>query len=179
MQERHLSPILIDMQFVSEENVWHTEHYDLLARSVTIPGLSPVYPQIHCDVNGTMCQATMGESGTQTSTSHKGRYSEANHTTPTRNQRSKHHVRPRPLPPLQPHLNLLHRLRHRWHKPRLRHARLRRHRPLRRASRARIPNRALGQPDHRPRLARRLHPSWLQRHPTPIPSTSTAPRCLS
>jgi purine nucleoside permease len=66
--------------FAPEENVWHTAHYGLLAQNISIPGsfgssqstarvsnlrlgLSPVYPQMHCNADGSLCQVTTGESG--------------------------------------------------------------------------------------------------------------------
>jgi len=51
------------LKFGSEENIWHTAHYNLLAQNITIPGLSPVYPVIHCNPDGSLCQITTGESG--------------------------------------------------------------------------------------------------------------------
>ncbi|ODV83788.1 hypothetical protein CANARDRAFT_29765 [[Candida] arabinofermentans NRRL YB-2248] len=36
------------------------EGYDLV-HNITIPGLSPIYPDIHCNANYTLCQVTTGE----------------------------------------------------------------------------------------------------------------------
>ncbi|KFY83118.1 hypothetical protein V500_10164 [Pseudogymnoascus sp. VKM F-4518 (FW-2643)] len=35
---------------------------NLLARNITVPGLSPLFPQVHCLEDGSVCQVTTGES---------------------------------------------------------------------------------------------------------------------
>jgi purine nucleoside permease len=46
--------------------VWYgIPEFNLLARNITVPGLSPLYPDVHCTANGEVCQLVTGESGTQ------------------------------------------------------------------------------------------------------------------
>lgn len=53
---------LIDM-FPPEGEVWYgIPEFNLLARNITVPGLSPLFPDVHCTANGEVCQIITGES---------------------------------------------------------------------------------------------------------------------
>ncbi|CAI7650980.1 unnamed protein product [Penicillium bialowiezense] len=41
---------------------WNIPEFDLLARNVTIPGLSPLFPDVHCTEDYEICQLITGES---------------------------------------------------------------------------------------------------------------------
>jgi len=62
-------------QFAPEADIWYTNANtsgsigDLLAKNVTVPGLSPLYPQAHCLADGSVCQLTTGESEINAATS--------------------------------------------------------------------------------------------------------------
>ncbi|KAK3995252.1 purine nucleoside permease [Cladorrhinum sp. PSN332] len=54
------------MIFAPEAEVWYRNMPnsglgDLLARNVSVPGLSPKYPYVHCTVDGSICQVTTCE----------------------------------------------------------------------------------------------------------------------
>lgn len=52
-------------QFTPEaESFYAVKNFDLLGQNITIPGLSPKFPQAHCTYNGEICQVTTGEGGT-------------------------------------------------------------------------------------------------------------------
>ncbi|KAJ3925481.1 MAG: purine nucleoside permease-like protein [Lentinula lateritia] len=52
---------IIDM-FKPEGAVWYNiPEFDLLARNVTVPGLSPLFPEAHCTQDGSVCQVITGE----------------------------------------------------------------------------------------------------------------------
>ncbi|KAL9124157.1 MAG: hypothetical protein Q9217_006485, partial [Psora testacea] len=60
---------LIDMllnalvQFPPEGDVWYgIEEFNLLAKNVTVPGLSPLHSDVHCTENYDVCQIITGES---------------------------------------------------------------------------------------------------------------------
>ena len=56
--------IFIISMFDPEADVWYgVEEFDVLAVNVTVPGLSPVYPDVHCTADGDVCQITIGEAG--------------------------------------------------------------------------------------------------------------------
>ena len=60
---------LIDM-FAPEGDVWYgIPEFDLLAQNISIPGLSPLYPEAHCTANGEVCQIVTGESEINAATS--------------------------------------------------------------------------------------------------------------
>jgi purine nucleoside permease len=53
---------IIDM-FEPEGAVWWgIPEFDVLAQNITVPGLSPLFPEIHCTANGDVCQIITGES---------------------------------------------------------------------------------------------------------------------
>ena len=54
---------IIDM-FPPEGEAWYgIPEFDLLAKNITVPGISPLYPDVHCTSNGEICQIVTGESG--------------------------------------------------------------------------------------------------------------------
>lgn len=40
--------------------------FNLLEKNITVPGLSPLFKQVHCTNNEEVCQVVTGESGTST-----------------------------------------------------------------------------------------------------------------
>ncbi|KAF7346785.1 Purine nucleoside permease [Mycena sanguinolenta] len=49
-------------KFDGEADVWYNiPEFDVLTRNITIPGLSPLFPQVHCTKDGDICQLTLGE----------------------------------------------------------------------------------------------------------------------
>ncbi|KAI9051851.1 hypothetical protein LZ554_004112 [Drepanopeziza brunnea f. sp. 'monogermtubi'] len=60
--------VFIISMFSPEADIWYTNANtagsigDLLAINVTIPGLSPLFPDVHCLADGSVCQITTGES---------------------------------------------------------------------------------------------------------------------
>ena len=53
---------IIDM-FGPEGDVWYgIPEFDLLAQNITLTGLSPLYPDVHCTADGSVCQVVTGES---------------------------------------------------------------------------------------------------------------------
>jgi purine nucleoside permease len=47
------------LQFTPEQDVWIEPLK--LTKNVTIPGLSPLYPAVHCNKDYSICQMTTGE----------------------------------------------------------------------------------------------------------------------
>lgn len=41
---------------------WGIDEFDLLAQNITLPGLSPLFPEVHCTADGEICQVITGES---------------------------------------------------------------------------------------------------------------------
>ncbi|KAF8212833.1 purine nucleoside permease [Mycena galopus ATCC 62051] len=58
-----ISPrVMIFSMFTPEANVWYgIPEFNVLAQNITIPGLSPLFPQLHCTKDGEICQLTLGE----------------------------------------------------------------------------------------------------------------------
>lgn len=53
---------IIDM-FGPEGDVWYgIPEFNLLAQNISVIGLSPLYPDVHCTKNGSICQVVTGES---------------------------------------------------------------------------------------------------------------------
>jgi purine nucleoside permease len=56
------------LQSLYEADIWYANDKspgsigDLLAQNITVPGLSPLYPNAHCLADGFVCQLTTGES---------------------------------------------------------------------------------------------------------------------
>ena len=62
---KHIKPkvFLIDM-FPPEGAVWYgIPEFNVLARNISVPGISPLYPDVHCTENGDVCQIVTGEAG--------------------------------------------------------------------------------------------------------------------
>ena len=53
-----LGPLMGHRMF-SYESVWDAPFQ--LDQNITVPGLSPLYPEIHCDASGDVCQFVTGE----------------------------------------------------------------------------------------------------------------------
>ena len=48
-------------QFGAEGETWHgIEEFDLLERNISVPGFSPLYPDVHCTSDGLICQLVTG-----------------------------------------------------------------------------------------------------------------------
>jgi hypothetical protein len=60
-----ISPkVFIISMFEPEASVWYgINDFDVFEQNITLPGLSPLYPHVHCTGNGDVCQFTIGESG--------------------------------------------------------------------------------------------------------------------
>lgn len=55
-----LSPrVFIIAMFAPEQNIWLAPYN--LTTNYTVMGLSPKFPQVHCNSNGTICQITTDE----------------------------------------------------------------------------------------------------------------------
>ncbi|MCJ1263461.1 hypothetical protein MMC22_003331 [Lobaria immixta] len=53
--------LLIDM-FPPEAEIWYgIPEFNLLAKNITVPGLSPLFPDVHCTANHDVCQIITGE----------------------------------------------------------------------------------------------------------------------
>ncbi|EXJ60885.1 hypothetical protein A1O7_05038 [Cladophialophora yegresii CBS 114405] len=58
-----ISPkVVIISMFAPEAEVWYGKKYHLLALNITVPGLSPLFPEVHCTASGNVCQVITGES---------------------------------------------------------------------------------------------------------------------
>ncbi|KAF2418255.1 purine nucleoside permease [Tothia fuscella] len=56
--------------FDPEADVWYgIEEFDLFEQNITLPGLSPLFPDVHCTATGEVCQFTIGESEINAATS--------------------------------------------------------------------------------------------------------------
>ncbi|MCJ1438258.1 hypothetical protein MMC27_007646 [Xylographa pallens] len=54
--------MIVDM-FGPEGDAWYgIPEFDLLAQNITVPGLSPLYPDVHCTLSNDICQIVTGES---------------------------------------------------------------------------------------------------------------------
>ncbi|KAK6214255.1 hypothetical protein LQW54_004481 [Pestalotiopsis sp. IQ-011] len=58
--------VLIISMFYPEADIWYDNlpssgYGDLFAQNITVPGLSPIYPEVHCTASGEICQVTAGE----------------------------------------------------------------------------------------------------------------------
>ena len=54
--------VIISMFSPEAEVWWEFAEFDLLAQNITVPGLSPLFPDVHCTANGDICQVVTGES---------------------------------------------------------------------------------------------------------------------
>lgn len=60
--------VFIISMFTPEADVWYgIPEFDVLARNITVPGFSPLFPDAHCTEDGDICQLTTGESGKSSS----------------------------------------------------------------------------------------------------------------
>lgn len=51
-------------KFTSEAEIWYgIPEFNLLAKNITVPGLSPLFPDVHCTANDDVCQVITGEAG--------------------------------------------------------------------------------------------------------------------
>jgi purine nucleoside permease len=56
--------IVIISMFPPEAGVWYgIPDFNVLAHNITVPGLSPLFPDVHCTEDADVCQVTLGESG--------------------------------------------------------------------------------------------------------------------
>lgn len=68
MQERALAyvvkpKVMIISMFSPEAEVWYgIPEFDILGVNITLPGASPLFPYVHCTVDGEICQVITGES---------------------------------------------------------------------------------------------------------------------
>ncbi|KAK6544640.1 hypothetical protein TWF694_001329 [Orbilia ellipsospora] len=53
--------IFIISLFTPEAGIWLESDLGLYAQNITVPGLSPLFPQVHCDEDRYVCQVTTGE----------------------------------------------------------------------------------------------------------------------
>ncbi|KAI1771240.1 putative purine nucleoside permease [Hypoxylon cercidicola] len=66
--------VVIVSMFSPEADVWYTNSRNsslgnLFANNITVPGLSPLFPHVHCNERREVCQLTMGESEINAATS--------------------------------------------------------------------------------------------------------------
>jgi len=60
--------VFIISMFSPEADIWYTNAGtpgsigNLLGKNITVPGLSPLFPDVHCLADGSVCQLTTGES---------------------------------------------------------------------------------------------------------------------
>lgn len=56
--------VMIVSMFDPEADVWYgIPEFDVLAQNISLPGLSPLFPEVHCTADGEVCQFTIGEGG--------------------------------------------------------------------------------------------------------------------
>lgn len=55
--------VMIVSMFSPEAEIWYgIPEFNLLAKNITLPGGSPLFPDVHCTENGDICQVITGES---------------------------------------------------------------------------------------------------------------------
>jgi purine nucleoside permease len=60
---------IIDM-FGPDGDIWYgIPEFNLLAQNISVIGLSPLYPEVHCTKDGSVCQVVTGESEINAATS--------------------------------------------------------------------------------------------------------------
>ncbi|KAK4942261.1 hypothetical protein LTR10_018018 [Elasticomyces elasticus] len=52
--------VMIISTFAPEANVWYDTTLNLFANNITVTGLSPLWPDVHCSADGDVCQVTSG-----------------------------------------------------------------------------------------------------------------------
>lgn len=62
--ESKIAPkVVIVSLFAPEAEVWWgIDEFNLLEQNITVPNLSPLFPDVHCTANGDICQVILGES---------------------------------------------------------------------------------------------------------------------
>ena len=56
--------VMIVSMFDPEAEIWWgIEEFDILAQNISLPGLSPLFPELHCTADGEICQVVVGEGG--------------------------------------------------------------------------------------------------------------------
>ena len=61
--EKIAPKVVIISMFEPEAAIWWgIDEFDLLAQNITVPGLSPLFPEVHCTATGDVCQIITGES---------------------------------------------------------------------------------------------------------------------
>ncbi|KAJ6620666.1 purine nucleoside permease [Mycena sp. CBHHK59/15] len=54
--------VMVITMFHSEAVQWHNiPEFNLLAQNITVPGFSPLFPDVHCTEDGSICQLTTGQ----------------------------------------------------------------------------------------------------------------------
>ncbi|VDC03909.1 unnamed protein product [Peniophora sp. CBMAI 1063] len=58
-----IAPKVVIVDFYDDEaNIWYgIPDFDLLAQNISVPGLSSMYPDVHCTANGEICQVITDE----------------------------------------------------------------------------------------------------------------------
>ncbi|TVY42029.1 Purine nucleoside permease [Lachnellula occidentalis] len=61
--DQPVSPkVFVISMFLPEAEIWYgVPELDILAQNITVPGISPIYPQVYCTANYEVCQVTTGE----------------------------------------------------------------------------------------------------------------------
>ncbi|KAL1304090.1 hypothetical protein AAFC00_000525 [Neodothiora populina] len=55
--------VFIVSMFKPEQDIWFgIPEFDILGLNITVPGLSPLFPDVHCTEDGEVCQVVTGES---------------------------------------------------------------------------------------------------------------------
>lgn len=54
--------VIVSMFYPEAEVWWGIDEFDLLAQNISVPGLSPLFPEVHCTADGDVCQVVTGES---------------------------------------------------------------------------------------------------------------------
>ncbi|KAF2262678.1 purine nucleoside permease [Lojkania enalia] len=62
-QDEKIAPkVFIINTWKREEDIWrNAEGFNVFEKNITIPGLPPQYPDVHCTQDGSVCQVTVGE----------------------------------------------------------------------------------------------------------------------
>ncbi|TVY17628.1 Purine nucleoside permease [Lachnellula arida] len=54
--------VFIISMFLPEAEIWYgIPEFDILAQNITVPGISPIYPQVYCTADNEVCQVITGE----------------------------------------------------------------------------------------------------------------------
>lgn len=67
LRQRPQPKVFIISMFSSEAEIWYDiPEFNLLARNITVPGFSPLFPDAHCTASGEVCLLVTGEGGERT-----------------------------------------------------------------------------------------------------------------